>query len=150
MDKRWLLKEIPSHERIEQLSKAININSYLSAILLQRGILDFESAKKFFRPSLEALHDPFLMKGMDKAVARLDIAIRSNEKILIYGDYDVDGTTSVALVFSYLRKFHSNCEIYIPDRNSEGYGVSLAGVQWAESNGYSLIIALDCGIKSSE
>lgn len=150
MDKRWLLKEIPSHERIEQLSKAININSYLSAILLQRGISDFETAKKFFRPTLESLHDPFLMKGMEKAVARLDVAIRSCEKILIYGDYDVDGTTSVALVFSYLRKFYSKCEIYIPDRNSEGYGVSLAGVQWAETNGYSLVIALDCGIKSSE
>lgn len=150
MDKRWLLKEIPAHEQIEQLSKAININSYLSAILLQRGISDFESAKKFFRPSLAELHDPFLMKGMEKAVARLKMAIDANEKIVIYGDYDVDGTTSVALVFSYLRKFYSNCAVYIPDRNAEGYGVSLAGIEWAEHNGYTLIIALDCGIKSSE
>lgn len=150
MDKRWLLKEIPAHEQIEQLSKAININSYLSAILLQRGISDFESAKKFFRPSLDELHDPFLMKGMEKAVARLKMAIDANEKIVIYGDYDVDGTTSVALVFSYLRKFYSNCAVYIPDRNAEGYGVSLAGIEWAEHNGYTLIIALDCGIKSSE
>ncbi len=150
MDKRWLLKEIPSHESIEQLSKIININAYLSAILIQRGISDFETAKRFFRPSLDALHDPFLMKGMESAVARLDAAIKANEKILIYGDYDVDGTTSVALVYSYLKQFYPHCEIYIPDRNAEGYGVSLAGVQWAEANGYTLIIALDCGIKSSE
>lgn len=150
MDKRWLLKEIPAHEQIEQLSKAININSYLSAILLQRGITDFESARKFFRPSLEELHDPFLMKGMDNAVARLKKAMDANEKILIYGDYDVDGTTSVALVYSYLRRFYAHCEVYIPDRNSEGYGVSLAGIEWADHNGFALVIALDCGIKASE
>ncbi len=150
MDKRWRVKEIPPQEQVEELSKAININSYLSAILLQRGITDFESAKKFFRPSLAELHDPFLMKGMEKAVSRLKYAIDQNDKILIYGDYDVDGTTSVALVYSYLRKFHSRCEVYIPDRNAEGYGISLPGIEWAAENGYSLIIALDCGIKSSE
>jgi single-stranded-DNA-specific exonuclease len=150
MDKRWLLKETPSKSQIEQLSKAININYYLSAILIQRGITDFESAKKFFRPTLEQLHDPFLMKGMTKAVARLKLAIDSDEKILIYGDYDVDGTTSVALVYSFLQKFYPHCEVYIPDRNAEGYGISLQGIEWAEENGYSLIIALDCGIKSSE
>ena len=122
----------------------------MCAILLQRGISDFESARKFFRPSLEELHDPFLMKGMQKAVARLKSALDANEKILIYGDYDVDGTTSVALVYSYLSKFYSNCEVYIPDRNAEGYGISLAGIEWAEQQGFSLIIALDCGIKSSE
>lgn len=150
MDKRWLLKEIPAHAQIEQLSKAINLNPYLCAILLQRGITDFESARKFFRPSLEELHDPFLMKGMDKAVARLKRALDANEKILIYGDYDVDGTTSVALVYSFLSRFYSNCEVYIPDRNAEGYGVSLAGIEWAEQQGFSLVVALDCGIKSSE
>lgn len=150
MDKRWLLKEIPAHAQIEQLSKAINLNPYLCAILLQRGITDFESARKFFRPSLEELHDPFLMKGMEKAVGRLKSALDANEKILIYGDYDVDGTTSVALVYSYLSKFYSNCEVYIPDRNAEGYGISLAGIEWAEQQGFSLVIALDCGIKSSE
>ncbi len=144
------MKEIPAREQIEQLSKAININSYLAAILLQRGISDFETAKKFFRPSLDALHDPFLMKGMEQAVTRLKRAIDSEEKILIYGDYDVDGTTSVALVYCYLRGFYPHCEVYIPDRNAEGYGVSLAGVEWAENNGYTLVIALDCGIKSSE
>jgi single-stranded-DNA-specific exonuclease len=150
MDKRWLLKEIPARAQIEQLSKAINVNPYLCAILLQRGISDFESAKKFFRPSLDELHDPFLMKGMERAVTRLKDAVDRNEKILIYGDYDVDGTTSVALVYSYLIKFYSNCEVYIPDRNVEGYGISLAGIEWAEQHGYSLVIALDCGIKSSE
>src|SRR5688500_8877704 len=115
MDKRWLLKETPPKERIEKLSQAININSYLASILLQRKITDFESAKNFFRPSLSQLHNPFLMKGMEKAVNRLKKAIETGEKILIYGDYDVDGTTSVALVFSYLSKFYPSCEIYIPD-----------------------------------
>ncbi len=150
MDKRWLLKKIPAQSQIEQLSKAINVNPYLCAILLQRGISDFESARKFFRPSLDELNDPFLMKGMEKAVSRLKTAIDANEKILIYGDYDVDGTTSVALVYRFLSKFYSKCEVYIPDRNIEGYGISLAGIEWAEHHGYSLIIALDCGIKSSE
>ncbi|HTE30026.1 MAG TPA: single-stranded-DNA-specific exonuclease RecJ [Chryseolinea sp.] len=150
MDKRWLIKDIPAHDQIAELSKAININSYLSAILLQRGISDFESARNYFRPTLDQLHDPYLMKGMDDAVERLQHALTTNEKILIYGDYDVDGTTSVALVSSYLRKFYKHCEVYIPDRNAEGYGVSLAGIEWAERNCCPLIIALDCGIKSVE
>ena len=117
---------------------------------IQRGITDFDSARNFFRPSLEHLHNPFLMKGMERAVARLKKAIDHEEKILIYGDYDVDGTTSVALVYSYLNKFYSNCEIYIPDRYAEGYGISLAGIEYAEQNNFTLIIALDCGIKSVE
>lgn len=150
MNKRWLFKEFPKREQIEELSQAINVNSYLTAILIQRGITDYESAKNFFRPSLEQLHNPFLMKGMERAVTRLKKAIDSQEKILIYGDYDVDGTTSVALVYSYLRKFYSLCEIYIPDRYAEGYGISLAGVEYAEQNNFTLVIALDCGIKSSE
>lgn len=150
MHKRWLLKTIPPHEKIESLSKAININWYLSAILLQRGISDYTEAKNFFRPSLSDLHDPFLMKDMDLAITRIRKAIDNEEKILIYGDYDVDGTTAVSLVFSYLRKFYSECEVYIPDRYAEGYGVSLAGIEYAEQNHFSLIIALDCGIKSME
>jgi single-stranded-DNA-specific exonuclease len=150
MEKRWLLKETPPKERIEELSKAININPYLASILLQRNITDYESAKSFFRPSLNQLHNPFLMKGMEKAVNRLKKAIDAGEKILIYGDYDVDGTTSVALVYSYLSKFYLNCEIYVPDRYAEGYGVSLAGIEYAATNDFTLIIALDCGIKSSE
>jgi single-stranded-DNA-specific exonuclease len=150
MVKRWLHKEVPTGEKVQALSAAINVNPYVSSILLQRGIEDFDAAKKFFRPSLENLHDPFLMKDMKKAVTRLKKALDGEEKILIYGDYDVDGTTAVALVFSYLRKFYPNCEIYIPDRYAEGYGISLAGIEYAETNGFSLIIALDCGIKSFE
>lgn len=148
MVKRWLHRQIPPKEKIEALSKAININSFLSTILLQRGITDFEEAKGFFRPSLENLHDPFLMKDMEQAVERLRSAILSNEKILIYGDYDVDGTTSVSLVYNYLIEFYTNCEIYIPDRYAEGYGVSQIGIEWAADNNFSLIIALDCGIKA--
>ncbi|WP_333818569.1 single-stranded-DNA-specific exonuclease RecJ [Ohtaekwangia sp.] len=150
MYKRWIQKEIPSSQEVDQLSQAINVNRCLTSILLQRGITDFKNAKDFFRPSLEHLHDPFLMKDMEKAINRLKQAIDSEEKILIYGDYDVDGTTAVSLVFSYIYNFYSNCEVYIPDRYAEGYGVSLAGIEWAEQNGYTLIIALDCGIKSSE
>jgi single-stranded-DNA-specific exonuclease len=150
MIKRWPYKEVPEKNQIEALSTAININPYLSSILLQRGISTFEDAKDFFRPSLEKLHDPFLMKDMDKAVLRLKKAIDHGEKILIYGDYDVDGTTAVSLVYSYLNKFYPNCDVYIPDRYAEGYGVSQAGVEWAEENGYSLIIALDCGIKATD
>ncbi|MEO8472414.1 MAG: single-stranded-DNA-specific exonuclease RecJ [Chryseolinea sp.] len=150
MDKRWLIKDIPSSDDIAELSKAINVNASLTAILLQRGINTFESARQYFRPTLEHLHDPFLMKGMRNAVDRLRVAVTSEEKILIYGDYDVDGTTSVALVSSYLRRFHSNIDVYIPDRHAEGYGVSLIGVEWAVQNGFGLIIALDCGIKSAE
>lgn len=150
MEKRWIYKDVPSAERIEKLSKEINTNAFLTAILLQRGIDSFSSAKDFFRPSLDHLHDPFLMKDMHRAVDRLKLAIDSQEKILIYGDYDVDGTTAVALVYNYLHKFYPHCAIYIPDRNKEGYGVSQAGVEWAEEHGYSLIIALDCGIKASD
>jgi len=150
MHKRWLQKTTPPTEKIESLSKAINVNWYLSAILIQRGVEDYEAAKTFFRPTLSQLHDPFLMKDMDKAIARIHKAIQDEEKILIYGDYDVDGTTSVSLVYNYMRKFYPLCEVYIPDRYAEGYGVSLAGIEWAEQYHYSLIIALDCGIKSIE
>ena len=142
MIKRWQNKETPSTYTIEELSKAINVNPYLSTILLQRGISDFNAAKDFFRPSLEKLHNPFLMQDMEKAVRRLKKAVDNAEKILIYGDYDVDGTTAVSLVYSYLRKFYSHCEIYIPDRYAEGYGVSQAGVEWAAANNYSLIIII--------
>ncbi len=150
MSKRWIYKPTPAPAEVDALSKSININSHLSTILLHRGIADFELAKKFFRPSLDQLHDPFLMKDMQEAVERLKKAIDLGEKILVYGDYDVDGTTSVALVFSYLRNFYSNCDYYIPDRYSEGYGVSEAGIIWAEENGFSLIVALDLGVKASD
>ncbi len=150
MIRRWIYKSIPDLEQIESLSKSININRYLSTILLQRGHNSFEAARNFFRPSLDDLHDPFLMKDMDRAVDRLKKAIVDREKILIYGDYDVDGTTAVALVYSYLKSFYPLCDFYIPDRSSEGYGVSKTGIIWAEENGFSLIIALDLGIKASD
>ena len=150
MNKRWLYKPLPTTPQVEEISKAINLNSYLSAILVQRGITDFETAKRFFRPTLDQLHDPFLMQDMDRAVARLHQAILKQEKILIYGDYDVDGTTAVSVVYRYLRTFHSAIEYYIPDRHTEGYGVSEQGIQWADENGFSLIIALDLGIKASD
>ncbi len=150
MNRRWLYKSVPDKEKIEALSNSININTHLSTVLLQRGIYSFEEAKKFFRPSLLDLHDPFLMKDMDRAVDRLKQAIDRKEKILVYGDYDVDGTTSVSLVFSYLNSFYPHCDFYIPDRASEGYGVSEKGIIWAEANKFSLIIALDLGIKASD
>ncbi|CAN5305956.1 single-stranded-DNA-specific exonuclease RecJ [soil metagenome] len=150
MNRRWTYKPIPDQQEVESLGKSININSHLAAILLQRGIRSFDQAKKFFRPSLDDLHDPFLMKDMDRAVERLKKAIDRQEKILVYGDYDVDGTTSVALVYSYLRSFYTNIDFYIPDRYAEGYGVSEAGVIWAEENNFSLIVALDLGIKADD
>lgn len=150
MEKRWLYKPLPLADRIEQLSRLINLNPYLTAVLLQRGIDNPEKARQYFAPQLDDLHDPFLMKDMRKAVQRLHRAITNREKILIYGDYDVDGTTAVALVFLYLTSFYSQCEIYIPDRHREGYGISKEGVQYAHDGGFSLIIALDCGIKASD
>lgn len=150
MEKRWIYKETPAREAVEKLSQEININPYLSTVLVQRGTTDFDSAKAYFRPSLDQLHDPLLMKDMQHAVDRLKRAIDSEERILVYGDYDVDGTTAVALVYSYLRQFYPHCEAYIPDRHKEGYGVSQAGIEWADKNGFTLIIALDCGIKASD
>jgi single-stranded-DNA-specific exonuclease len=149
MEKRWVYKTLPETEQAESLAKAINVNPLLASILIQREITDFDEAKSFFRPSINELHDPFLMKDMDKAVERLSRAIDSKEKILIYGDYDVDGTTSVSLVYDFLSKKYSNIDFYIPDRYKEGYGVSTLAMEWAKENGVDLIISLDCGIKSS-
>lgn len=132
------------------LSREINVNPALATLLLQRGIRTFDEARQFFRPSLNDLHSPFLMKGMREAVTRIRQAMDNQEKILIYGDYDVDGTTSVALVYSYLKKFYPHLAFYIPDRGAEGYGVSRAGIQWAAENNIRLIIALDLGIKASD
>jgi single-stranded-DNA-specific exonuclease len=148
MEKRWDFKAVPDAEEVAALSKAINVSDTVASILIQRGVHDFDSAKAFFRPSLETLHDPFLMKDMDKAVSRIEQAISKNQKILIYGDYDVDGTTSVSLVFGFLKSRYSNINFYIPDRYSEGYGVSAKGIEFANENNFSLIISLDCGIKS--
>jgi single-stranded-DNA-specific exonuclease len=145
---RWTLKPKPEPEKVAKLSQALQVEPIIAMLLVQRGIETFEEAKAFFRPELTQLHDPFLMKDMDKAVERIERAIASEENILIYGDYDVDGTTSVSLLSSYLKTFYPNVCTYIPDRYSEGYGISYQGIDFAEDNDISLIIALDCGIKA--
>lgn len=147
---RWTLKPIPDPEKVNSLAKVLNVERLVAFLLVQRGIETFEAAKKFFRPSLDDLHDPFLMKDMDRAVSRIEEAIENGENILVYGDYDVDGTTSVALLSSYLKSYYPNVSTYIPDRYDEGYGVSFKGIDFADDNGFSLIIALDCGIKAIE
>jgi len=145
---RWTLKPKPSEDQVKHLAQALNVEDFVATLLIQRGIATFEDAKNFFRPSLEHLHDPFLMKDMDKAVARIELAIENQENILVFGDYDVDGTTAVSLVSAYLKSHYPNIATYIPDRYAEGYGISFKGIDFADDNGFSLIIALDCGIKS--
>jgi len=147
---RWKIKPIPEVEKVDSLAKALNVEKPIAHLLVQRGIETFEDANRFFRPKLEDLHDPYLMKDMDKAVARIEKAIENNENILVYGDYDVDGTTSVALVSEYLKTYYPNVFTYIPDRYDEGYGVSFQGIDFAHDNNFSLIITLDCGIKAVE
>ncbi len=147
---RWTLKPKPETEKVNALSKSLNVEPMIASLLVQRGIETFQDAEKFFRPNLENLHDPYLMMDMDKAVLRIEKAIENEENILVYGDYDVDGTTSVALLSSYLKSYYPNVSTYIPDRYDEGYGVSYKGIDYAEDNGFSLIIALDCGIKAIE
>ena len=147
---RWTLKPKPNPETVNMLASKLGVEIPIASLLVQRGIETFEEAKKFFRPSLEDLHDPFLMKDMDKAIERIELAIESEENIMVFGDYDVDGTTSVALVASYLKTFYPNVVSYIPDRYEEGYGVSYMGIDFAADNDISLIIALDCGIKAIE
>lgn len=132
------------------LANELSISPILSQLLVQRGISTYDEARSFFRPDLNDLHDPFLMKDMDRAVDRLTMAMQQNEKILVYGDYDVDGTTSVSLVYRFLIKFYSNLDFYIPDRYIEGYGISKKGIDYAHENNFKLIIALDCGIKAVE
>ncbi|MFH6997562.1 single-stranded-DNA-specific exonuclease RecJ [Flavobacterium sp. FlaQc-57] len=145
---RWTIKPKPSEDKIKHLAQALNVEDFVATLLIQRGIETFEDAKNFFRPSLEHLHDPYLMKDMDKAVSRIELAIENQENILVFGDYDVDGTTAVSLVSSYLKSHYPNIATYIPDRYAEGYGISFKGIDFADDNGFSLIIALDCGIKS--
>ena len=149
MEKRWNILTA-DQSKTEPLQKALNIHPVICKILVQRDIVTYEQAKDFFRPQLNDLHDPWLMKDMDKAVERILSAIKKNEKILVFGDYDVDGTTSVACMYQFLKKIHSNLDFYIPHRYREGYGVSKAGIDFAKENGFSLIISLDCGIKSVE
>ena len=147
---RWTLKPKPDKEKIEGLQKALQVDMITATLLVQRGIETYKDAKLFFRPSLKDLHDPYLMKDMDKAVARIEHAIANKENILVYGDYDVDGTTAVALMSSYLKTKHNLIYTYIPNRYDEGYGISYKGINFALEHEFSLIIALDCGIKSVE
>jgi single-stranded-DNA-specific exonuclease len=150
MIKRWHTKKKSDPSKVNELAKALTVSPVVASLLLQRGIGTFEEARAFFRPDYLDLHDPFLMKDMDKAVSRIEKAVAGGEKILVYGDYDVDGTTAVALVYSFLITFYKAVGYYIPDRYKEGYGISFAGIDFAKENGYTLIIALDCGIKSND
>ena len=150
MKTQWRAKPTPDSETVASLSKELNLSPELGSILVQRGIDTYDKAQAFFRPKLSHLHDPFLMKDMDKAVKRIRQAVQNKESMLVYGDYDVDGTTAVSLVYSYFKNFNQNIEYYIPDRYKEGYGISLAGIEYAHQNNFKLIIALDCGIRSNE
>jgi len=147
---RWTEKTAPEKGKIAQLATDLSIDFTLAKLLLVRGVSSFEEAKKYFRPTIKDLHNPFLMKDMDVAVQRIEAAISKQENILIYGDYDVDGTTAVSLVSSYLKTYYPNVATYIPDRYDEGYGISYLGIDFADDNDFSLIIALDCGIKAIE
>ncbi|MFM6975253.1 MAG: single-stranded-DNA-specific exonuclease RecJ [Sphingobacteriaceae bacterium] len=148
MQKRWVEVPVTQPEVLAKLQKSLQINEVLAQLLVLRGIHTFDEAREFFRPELDELHDPFLMKDMGEAVIRIEQALARGEKILVYGDYDVDGTTAVALVYSFFSQLHQAIDFYIPDRYHEGYGISFKGIDYAQEQGYSLIIALDCGIKS--
>ncbi|MPR34312.1 single-stranded-DNA-specific exonuclease RecJ [Salmonirosea aquatica] len=151
IEKRWIPVAEPTSEQratAVDLAAQLNVSPFLATLLVQRGVGDFEAARSFFRPDLSSLHDPFLMRDMDKAVERLTSAMAAGEKILVYGDYDVDGTTSVTMFYGFLRTLYDQLDYYIPDRYTEGYGISTQGIDWAKENGFTLIVALDCGIKS--
>ena len=152
VETRWIIAQDVEQQKVKELSKAIGVDDKLATLLVQRGITTYNEAKDFFRPSLNQLHDPFLMKDMDKAVDRLVKAMKDGEKILIYGDYDVDGTTAVALIYTYLKNLinKKKIEFYIPDRYEKGYGISYKGIDYAADNGFGLVIVLDCGIKAVE
>ncbi len=152
MVSKWNYVPLTEEEKhIERkLAETLSISPAICTLLVQRGVKTEEQAKKFFRPQLSDLYDPFLLKDMDKAVARLNKAMGAKEKILVYGDYDVDGTTAVALVYKFLNNFYSNIDYYIPDRYDEGYGISKKGIDYAADNGFTLVVALDCGIKAVE
>ncbi|MBC8154446.1 MAG: single-stranded-DNA-specific exonuclease RecJ [Bacteroidetes bacterium] len=152
--KRWIMKSLSDaarhQEAIETLTHQLGVSPFLAGLLVQRGCYSYDDARLFFRPEISHLHDPFRMKDMDKAVLRLQMALIRGEKILVYGDYDVDGTTSVALFYGFLKSIYPNVDYYIPDRYAEGYGISKMGVEWAADHDFTLIISLDCGIKSVE
>jgi single-stranded-DNA-specific exonuclease len=152
METKWILHQPVDKQQVDEIVKVLGIDENLATLLVQRGITNFEEARTFFRPQLSQLHDPFLMTDMDKAVDRVLQAINNGEKLLVYGDYDVDGTTAVAVVYTYLKPFFKKkkIEFYIPDRYEEGYGISFKGIDYAADNGFKLVIALDCGIKANE
>ncbi len=149
-ERKWTVRDPGDPEKVERLATELGVDRVLAELLVQRGVETFQQARSFFRPSLEELHDPFLMTDMDKAVERLHEAIDKGQKILVYGDYDVDGTTAVALVYSFVKRFTNRVEYYIPDRYDEGYGLSFKGLDWASDNAVDLVITLDCGIKAIE
>lgn len=150
MEKKWNIHQVSDEAAVTSLKQALGVDDIVARLLVLRGIQTFEDARTFFRPSLDMLHDPFLMKGMQAAIERIDRAIAADEKVLIFGDYDVDGTTSVALVYSFFKSYIRQIRYYIPDRYSEGYGISMQSIDYAAEHGYSLVIALDCGIKAND
>lgn len=149
-EKRWIIRKDYDLETVEKLAASLGVDKIIATLLVERGVTTFEEARRFFRPSLDQINDPFLMKGMRQAIDRIDAAISKRERIMVYGDYDVDGTSAVALVYSYLKEFNSNIDFYVPDREKEGYGISYQGIECAKDTGVKLIIALDCGIKAME
>ena len=149
-EKRWIIREDYDLETVEKLAASLGVDKNIATLLVERGVTTFEEARRFFRPGLDQIHDPFLMKGMKEAIARINEAIQRQDRIMVYGDYDVDGTSAVALVYSYLQELDPNIDFYIPDREREGYGISVQGVDYARETGVKLIIALDCGIKAVE
>ena len=149
-EKRWILRQDYDLETVENLAASLGVDRIIATLLVERGVRTFEEARRFFRPGLDQIHDPFIMKGMRQAIDRINQAIASRQRIMVYGDYDVDGTSAVALVYSYLKELDDNIDFYIPDREREGYGISYQGIDYARDTGVKLVIAPDCGIKAME
>ncbi len=149
-EKRWIIRQDYDLETVDNLAASLGVDRIIATLLVERGITTFEEARRFFRPGLDQIHDPFLMKGMTQAIERINQAIQQKQRIMVYGDYDVDGTSAVALVYSYLKELDRNIDFYIPDREREGYGISYQGIDYARETGVKLVIALDCGIKAME
>ena len=149
-EKSWIIRKDYDLETVEKLAASLGVDKIIAILLVERGVTTFEEARRFFRPALDQIHDPFLMKGMRSAIERINAAIERQERIMVYGDYDVDGTSAVALVYSYFKELDRNIDFYVPDREREGYGISYQGIDYASETGVKLIIALDCGIKAME
>ena len=149
-EKHWIINKDYDLETVDKLAASLGVDRIIATLLVERGITTFEEARRFFRPGLDQINDPFLMKGMREAIDRINEAIRKQERIMVYGDYDVDGTSAVALVYSYFKELDRNIDFYVPDREREGYGISYQGIDYAHETGVKLMIALDCGIKAME